>query len=93
VYDTDLDITWLADANAGVGSTFDNGGSTTDGRMTWVNANAWAASLTVGGFSDWRLPSVPINLKTAVENTHIISKSYITWITNDFTAQSDSPNG
>jgi len=34
-----------------------------------------------------------MNLKTAVENTHIISKSYITWITNDFTAQSDSPNG
>jgi len=57
VYDPDLDITWLADANAGAGSSFDNGSSTTDGRMTWQNANDWAASLTVGGFTDWRLPT------------------------------------
>ena len=59
VYDTDLNITWLADANAGAGSAFDDGGSASDGRMTWNNANAWAASLTVGGFSDWRLPTTP----------------------------------
>lgn len=57
VYDTDLDITWLADANAGAGSIFDDGASTTDGLMTWANANAWAASLTVGGLTDWRLPT------------------------------------
>ncbi|MFQ5660172.1 MAG: hypothetical protein ACE5GZ_07075 [Gammaproteobacteria bacterium] len=25
--------------------------------MTWVNANSWAASLCVGGFMDWRLPT------------------------------------
>lgn len=56
VYDTDLDITWLADANAGAGSAFDDGSlSTTDGRMSWANANAWAASLTVDGFTGWRL--------------------------------------
>lgn len=60
VYDTDLDITWLADANAGAGSAFDDGASSTDGRMTWANANAWAASLTVGGFTDWRLPTTPV---------------------------------
>jgi len=57
VYDTDLDITWLADANVAAGSAFDDGVSTTDGAMTWVNANAWAASLTVGGLTGWRLPS------------------------------------
>ncbi len=60
VYDTDLDITWLADANAGAGSVFDDpgglGGTTTDGKMTWSNAVAWADSLTTGGFNDWRLP-------------------------------------
>ncbi len=56
VYDTDLDITWLADANAGAGSPFDDGASITDGRMSWQSANDWAASLTVGGFTDWRLP-------------------------------------
>ena len=57
LYDHDRDITWLANANAGAGSTFDDGASSTDGRMTWASANAWAASLTVGGFTDWRLPT------------------------------------
>ncbi len=62
VYDTDLNITWLADTNAGAGSVFDDGPTTshgpptTDGRMSWASANAWAASLSVGGFTDWRLP-------------------------------------
>jgi hypothetical protein len=57
IYDTDLDLTWLADANAGAGSEFDDGGNTTDGRMSWANATAWAASLTVGGVTGWRLPA------------------------------------
>jgi hypothetical protein len=43
VYDTDLDITWLSNAGA-------------SGPNDWDGQNAWAASLTVGGFSDWRLP-------------------------------------
>ena len=55
-YDTDLNITWLRNANAAAGSSFDNGASSTDGRMRWSNAMAWAADLTVGSFSDWRLP-------------------------------------
>jgi hypothetical protein len=57
LYDTDLDITWLRNANAGAGSSFDNGVSSTDGKMGWANANAWADSLTTGGFTDWRLPT------------------------------------
>ncbi len=56
VYDTDLDITWLADANAAAGTIFDDGASNIDGRLSIGNAKAWAASLTVGGFNDWRLP-------------------------------------
>jgi len=44
VYDTDLNITWLADANA-------------NGPMTWSQAKAWAASIDVGGFGGWRLPT------------------------------------
>ena len=44
VYDTDFNITWLASAN-------------TNGLMTWSQANTWAAGLTVGGFSGWRLPT------------------------------------
>ncbi len=57
VYDTDLDITWLADANAGAGSAFDDGASSTDGRMSWASATAWASSLTISGVSGWRLPT------------------------------------
>ncbi len=60
-YDTVLDITWLADANAGAGSVFDDGASSTDGRMTWASANAWAASLNIGGITGWRLPATPIS--------------------------------
>ena len=61
-YDTTLNITWLRDANAAAGSIYDNtdifGGSATDGLMTWSNAQAWAGSLTVGAYSDWRLPTM-----------------------------------
>ncbi len=51
-YDSDLDIIWVADANLAQTSGFDS-----DGRMTWSDANAWAAGLTVGGVSGWRLPT------------------------------------
>ncbi len=47
-YDTDLNITWLADASAFYG--------------TWDAAKAWAASLNVNGITGWRLPNVkPVN--------------------------------
>jgi hypothetical protein len=52
VYDTDLDITWLADANYSKTSGHDS-----NGRMSWDDASAWATSLTIGGFTDWRLPT------------------------------------
>ena len=44
VYDPNSNLTWLADANA-------------NGTMTWQVAKDWAASLTIGGKSDWRLPN------------------------------------
>ena len=44
VYDTDRNITWLADANV-IGS------------VNWYAANTWAAGLNVGGFTGWRLPT------------------------------------
>ena len=43
VYDTALDITWTRQAGDGVG-------------RPWTDANAWAASLVIGVFDDWRLP-------------------------------------
>lgn len=50
LYDTVLNITWLQDASYSRTSGADG-----DGRMTWSDANAWAANLTFGGYSDWRL--------------------------------------
>lgn len=57
-YDPNLDISWLANVLAGAGSEFDDGVSATDGLMTWENANAWAASLSVKGVTGWRLPEI-----------------------------------
>ena len=56
-YDTALNITWLADASAAVGSAYDTFSPGT-GEMTWSDANAWAASLNIGGVTGWRLPTV-----------------------------------
>ena len=52
LYDTDLNITWLADANYSFTSGYDS-----DGRMDWFNASNWANNLVFGGFTDWRLPT------------------------------------
>lgn len=56
-YDTVLDITWLADANYAKTSGYD-----ADGRMSWSDANTWAANLSltdgVRVFDNWRLPTV-----------------------------------
>ena len=49
-YDTEADLTWLADANYAMTSGYD-----ADGRMSWVDANTWAASLNVSGVTSWRL--------------------------------------
>jgi len=43
-YDTDLDITWLRDANV-------------NGQMNWDSAVAWAEGFSFAGYDDWRLPT------------------------------------
>ena len=44
LYDTDINVTWAADANI-------------NGLMNWSAANSWAAGLTISGISGWRLPT------------------------------------
>ena len=56
VYDDVLNITWLRDFNYAKTTGYD-----ADGLMTWSAANTWAASLSVGGFNDWRLPTFDPN--------------------------------
>lgn len=53
IYDTDLNITWLADANYALTSGY----SSPYGYLNWSDAMTWASNLTYGGYSDWRLPS------------------------------------
>ena len=43
-YDTDLNITWLRDANV-------------NGLMNWATAVSWADTYSFGGYTDWRLPT------------------------------------
>jgi len=52
-YDDVADLTWLADANYAQTSGYD-----ADGKMTWADANAWAAGLDVAGVTGWRLAAV-----------------------------------
>lgn len=44
-YDTTLNITWLRNTDV-------------NGLMTWDAANAWAAGYSIGGYDDWRLPTM-----------------------------------
>jgi len=62
IYDTTLNITWLQNANAAAGSSYDDGWSSTDGRTSFQSAQAFAANFSyfdpVNGvtYSDWRQP-------------------------------------
>lgn len=74
VYDEDLDITWLQNANLAAGSIYDQTSqgirnemgpagpccSPTDGLMTWEKAVAWADNLVFQGYDDWRLPTLEL---------------------------------
>lgn len=44
-YDTTLNLTWLRNANV-------------NGEITWDVAHTWAAGYSIGGYSDWRLPTM-----------------------------------
>lgn len=44
-YDTELQITWLRDA-------------TVSGASDWASASSWVSTLVVGGYDDWRLPTM-----------------------------------
>lgn len=52
IYDTTLNITWLADMDyvrtSGYSATL----------LRWDAANVWVSSLVYGGYSDWRMPGL-----------------------------------
>ncbi len=56
-YDTDLNITWLADPNFSRTSGYDR-----DGLMGWNAQQNWVSKLNINGITGWRLPAVkPVN--------------------------------
>jgi len=63
-YDTNLGITWIANANLADTMPFGVFGGDIDGRMSWTSANAWITAMNANGgtgylgFNDWRLPTV-----------------------------------
>lgn len=60
VYDDVANLTWLADANYALSSGYSD-----SGLMSWEQAQSWAASLSFGGATGWRLPGVrPANAST-----------------------------
>lgn len=72
VYDTDLNITWIADARLSVSNTFGTiGVHPTTGAMDWNTANTWISNMNAAnylGFSDWRLPMTLVPDATCTGN-------------------------
>ena len=61
-YDTEANLTWLADANYAQTSDYDDFlyGGDTNGRMSWSDAVQWASSLNISDVTGWRLPDSEI---------------------------------
>jgi len=69
VFDDSTGLTWLRSGSAAAGSAFDDGGSLTDGLLTFDSARAWADQLAVpfsgSVVSDWRLPGYDVGIGTS----------------------------
>ena len=60
VYDTDLNVTWLANANLAATNTFGVSGIDPWGLMTWTAAQSWIGAMNAAdylGYNDWELPT------------------------------------
>ncbi len=62
IYDDQLDITWLVDANYAATQWDESDGTQgdRDGVMNWNQADLWARALEYGGNNDWRLPTTDV---------------------------------
>jgi hypothetical protein len=59
-FDSTLNITWLKDWNYAKSTGYV--GANDSGGMSWLSAKTWAENLSIGGYSDWRLPKMtPVN--------------------------------
>ncbi len=65
LYDQTLGFTWLRDSfSASLNTSFDLADGIANGRMTWGNANTWAANLSTGTganvIDNWVLPTMTV---------------------------------
>jgi hypothetical protein len=74
VYDTELDITWLADGNYAQTS-----GYHATGIMSWGEANSWASQVQYAGHSGWRLPYTPAFDPTCSDHGRIVGGTETSW--------------
>lgn len=74
-YDTVLDITWMRDARAIMGTAWDDGSSNTDALVTWYSAMDWASQVTVSGIPGWRLPTQDVNGDGVVVECEFVSEA------------------
>lgn len=66
-YDDQLNITWLAEADAFSTPAPDSGGpGLVEPDLILVLANAWVTNLTINGVSGWRLPNMDVNGDVAI---------------------------
>ena len=81
-YDTDIDITWIANANLAASNTFGVVGINIDGSMDWATANSWINAMNIDGgigylgYNDWRLP---ITTQPLIEMEHLNTVEGIYW--------------
>ncbi len=72
IYSTDLNVTWLQDANYARTSGYD-----ADGLMNWNEAMAWAGNLVYGGYDDWRLPTFDPSNPSVSDRSPIHEMGYL----------------
>jgi hypothetical protein len=59
-FDSTRNVTWLADAKAIKGTSFDDGFNINDGKVTYDSAKTWLAGLNVYGVTGWRFPGADL---------------------------------
>jgi hypothetical protein len=81
-YDITRNVTWLADARAIAGSSFDDGAINTDGRVTYASAASWLAALDVHGVTGWRFPGSDLITMygTTLGNSSIPNSPITGWV-------------
>ena len=79
IYDTDLNVTWLADANLAATNTFGVQGISLEGLMSWDTAQRWIRAMNATnylGYHDWKLPTTPQPDATCYEHSGAFSTGH-----------------